>query len=162
MRPPDLTRPPTSSRRRREAVRRWLATPAPGGKHAAQSACAVLGPAHPLSRATDAVTGATRQWVTCAAILAGSIIAQLEGRHWAAILAASSTLTLAALTLLLLTLKQRLSDRAIHMIAEGATRRSQSRPSSATDNDRSLRGVETRPRRLWKPWSGRPQPLPKS
>ena len=119
MRPPDLTRPPTSSRRRREAVRRWLATPAPGGKHAAQSACAVLGPAHPLSRATDAVTGATRQWVTCAAILAGSIIAELEGHSWAAVVTISSALVLAALTILRLILKQRVSDRAIDLIAEG-------------------------------------------
>ena len=119
MRPPDLTRPPTSSRRRSEAVRRWLATPAPRGKHAAQSACAVLGPAHPLSRATDAVTGATRQWVTCAAILAGSIIAELEGHSWAAVVTISSALVLAALTILRLILKQRVSDRAIDLIAEG-------------------------------------------
>jgi hypothetical protein len=62
---------------------------------------------HALSRATEAVAGVTRQSLTCAAILAGSVIAQLEGHHWAAVLTASSTLTLAALTLLLLTLKQR-------------------------------------------------------
>jgi hypothetical protein len=33
------------------------------------------------SRATEAVTSATRQWLTCAAILAGSIIAQLGRSH---------------------------------------------------------------------------------
>jgi hypothetical protein len=119
MRPPDLTRPPTRSRPRSNVARRWLPTRTPRGQEAGQSARAVLGATHPLSRATEAVTGVTRQWLTCAAILAGSIIAQLEGRHWAAILAASSTLTLAALTVLLLMLKQRVSDRAIDLIAEG-------------------------------------------
>ena len=53
----------------------------------------------------DLAAGVTRQSLTCAAILAGSVIAQLEGHHWAAVLTASSTLTLAALTVLLLILK---------------------------------------------------------
>jgi hypothetical protein len=119
MRPPDLTRPPTRSRPRSNTARRWLPTPAPHGQGARQSARAVLGTTHPLSRASEAVTAVTRQWLTCAAILAGSIIAQLEGHQWAAILTASSTLTLAALTVLLLMLKQRVSDRAIGLIAEG-------------------------------------------
>jgi hypothetical protein len=119
MRPPDLTRPPTSSRRRGTTVRHWLATPAPRGKHAAPSARAVLGPAHPLTRATEAITGATRQWLTCAAILAGSIIAALEGRPWATVLTISSAPILAALTVLLLILKQRVADRAIDLIAAG-------------------------------------------
>jgi hypothetical protein len=55
MRPPDVTRPPTSPRRRSDIVRHWLGTQAPRGERAAQSACAVLGAAHPLSRATEAV-----------------------------------------------------------------------------------------------------------
>jgi hypothetical protein len=80
---------------------------------------ALFGAAHPPSRATGAVTGVTRQWLTCAAILDGSIIAQLEGHHWAVFLTAGSTPTLAALTVLLLILKQRVSDRAIDLIAEG-------------------------------------------
>jgi hypothetical protein len=57
--------------------------------------------------------------VTCAAILAGSIIAELEGHSWAAVVTISSALVLAALTILRLILKQRVSDRAIDLIAEG-------------------------------------------
>ena len=119
MRPPDVTRPPTSSRRRSDIVRHWLGTRAPRGERAAQSACAVLGAAHPLSRATEAVARVTRQWLTCAATLAGSIIAQLEGHPWATILTASSTLVLAGLTAALLMLRQQVSDRATDLIAEG-------------------------------------------
>jgi hypothetical protein len=100
-------------------VRHWQATPGPRSKHAPPSARAVLGPAHPLTRATEAVTGATRQWLTCAAILAGSIIAELEGHTWATVLTISSAPVLAALTVLLLILKQRVADRAIDLIAEG-------------------------------------------
>jgi hypothetical protein len=113
MRPPDPTRPPTSSRRRSDTLRRWPTEPA------AQSARTVLGSAHPLSRATEAVTAVARQWLTCAAILAGSIIAQLERHPWGTVLTASSALVLAALTALLVILKQRVSDRAIELIAEG-------------------------------------------
>jgi hypothetical protein len=47
------------------------------------------------------------------------VIAQLDRHHWAAVLTASSAVTLAALTVLLLMLKQRVSDRAIDLIAEG-------------------------------------------
>jgi hypothetical protein len=119
MRPPEVTRPPTSPPRRSGVVWRWLPTPVPRGDDAGQSARAVLGPAHPLSRAIAAATGVGRQWVTCAAILAGSIIALLEGHRWATILIASSMLVLAALSVLLLTLKQRVSDRAIDLIAGG-------------------------------------------
>jgi hypothetical protein len=115
----DATRPPTSSRRRGKTVRHWQATPARRGKHAAPSARAVLGPAHPLTRATEAVTGATHQWLTCAAILAGSSFAELEGHTWATVLTICSAPVLAALTVLLLILKQRVADRAIDLIAEG-------------------------------------------
>jgi len=52
-------------------------------------------------------------------LLVGSIIAQLEGHSWATAPIASSTLVLAALTALLLTLKQRVCDRATGLIAEG-------------------------------------------
>ena len=76
------------------------------GERAAQSACAVLGAAHPLSRATGAVARVTRQWLACAATLAGSIIAQLEGHPWATTLTARSTLVLAGLTTALLMLRQ--------------------------------------------------------
>ena len=137
MRPPDLTRPPTSSPRRSKTVRRWLATPAPRRKHAAQSARAVLGPAHPLSRATEAVTGATRQWLTCAAIPAGSIVAELEGHTWATVLTIGSAPVLAALTILLLILKQRVSDRAIDLIGEGreTPNRDRAAPPPTPDGD---------------------------
>jgi hypothetical protein len=57
--------------------------------------------------------------MTCAAILAGSIIAWLEGHPWATVLTASSVLVLAALTAVALVLKQRVSDRATDLIAEG-------------------------------------------
>jgi hypothetical protein len=119
MRPPDLTRPPTSSRRRSSIARRRLLTHAPRSGHPAESARAILGPAHPLTRATEDVTGVTRQWLTCAAILAGSIIAQLEGHPWATGLTASSALVLTALTVLLLMLRARVFDLAIGLIAEG-------------------------------------------
>ena len=156
MRPPDVTRPPTSSRRRSDIVRHWLRTRAPRGERAAQSARAVLGAAHPLSRATEAVAGLTRQWLTCAATLAGSIIAQLEGHPWATILTASSTLVLAATHRLLLMLRQQVSDRATDLIAEGR----EALPIATVQHQRQRLLAPRRRKALakaWTPCSGRPQ-----
>jgi hypothetical protein len=61
----------------------------------------------------------TRQWLACAATLAGSIIARLEGHPWATVLTATSVPLFAALGAVVLVLKQRVSDRATDLIAEG-------------------------------------------
>ena len=90
MRPPDLTRPPTSSRRRSAIVRRRLRHARQRGTRR-QSACTVLGRTLIRYRGRPKPSpGSPGSGSTCAAILAGSIIAQLEGHPWATVLTASS------------------------------------------------------------------------
>jgi hypothetical protein len=119
MRPPDLIRSPTSSRRRAGAVRRRLLSPTPGRERTAQSAGIVLGRTHPLTRAIAAGGSVGRQWWTCAAALAGALIARMEGDAWAVGVAVSAGLVLLTLTVVLLALRQRTRDEAVHLIAEG-------------------------------------------
>lgn len=85
----------------------------------AEAAGTMLGRTHPLTRAIDAVLRLGRQWWTCAAIVAGALIAQLERHPWAAAVAVSAGLVLLTLTVVLLVLRQRVRDEAIHLIAEG-------------------------------------------
>ena len=118
MRPPDLTRSLTSSRRWAGIVRRRLVAGQPGNE-AAQSAALVLGPTHPLSRAMDAAARVGRQWWACAAVIAGAVIAQFERDPWALAVAGSAGLVLVTLTFVIFGLRQRVRDEAIHLIAEG-------------------------------------------
>jgi hypothetical protein len=60
-----------------------------------------------------------RHWLTCAAILTGAVIAQLNDYTWATAMIAGAALALAAFTALLVAEKQRVSDRATDLIAEG-------------------------------------------
>jgi hypothetical protein len=119
MRPPDLIRSPTSSRRWGGIVRRYLLPASQSRQRIAQSADAVLGQTHPLSRAIDAVGCVGRQWWICAAVVAGAVIARVEGHPWAVAVAVSAVLVLLTLTVLLFALRQRVRDEAIHLIAEG-------------------------------------------
>jgi hypothetical protein len=89
------------------------------GNGTAESAGSVLGPTHPLTRAIDAVLRLGRQWWTCAAILAGALIAQLDRHPWAVTVAVSAGLVLLTLTVVILALRQRVRDEAIHLIADG-------------------------------------------
>lgn len=114
MRPTNPIRPLSGSRRRERGAARAKTT-----SRAEQSAGAVLGPTHPLTRATEAVEGVARQWHSCAAVLAGAIIAELQGHPWAPALAVSAGIVLVALTTLVAALKQRVRDRATALIAEG-------------------------------------------
>ncbi|HET7048530.1 MAG TPA: hypothetical protein VFI54_09715 [Solirubrobacteraceae bacterium] len=61
----------------------------------------------------------TRQWRTCAALLAGASIAQVKGHPWATGLAISAGVVLLALTALVAALRLRVRDRARDLIAEG-------------------------------------------
>ncbi|MGH2885673.1 MAG: hypothetical protein ACRDPA_23735, partial [Solirubrobacteraceae bacterium] len=119
VRPPDLIRSPTSSRRWAGIVRRRLLPPRQSGERTAQSAGTVLGRSHPLTRAIDAVGRVGRQWWTCAAVVAGAVIALLEHHPWAVAVAVSAGLVLLTLTVVILALRQRVRDEAIHLIAEG-------------------------------------------
>lgn len=118
MRLTGLLRPPASSRHPAGPDHRRLG-PASFGHRAPQSAVSLLGPAHPLIRATEAVAEGTRQWRICAAVLVGAIIARLEGHPWAAALALSAGIVQLTLTILVAALVQRLRDRANELIAEG-------------------------------------------
>ena len=119
VRPPDLIRSPTSSRRWAGIVRRRLRSPRQSGELPSRTAGSVLGHAHPLPRSIDAVGSVGRQWRTCAAVLAGALIAQLERRAWAIALTISAGLVLLTLTMRFFTLRQRVRDEVIHLIAEG-------------------------------------------
>lgn len=119
MRPPNPTRSPTSSRHWAGKVRRRALPTRQAGNGTAESAGGVLGPTHPLTRATDAVLLLSRQWWICAAIVAGALIAQLEHHPWAVTVAVSAGLVLLTLTVVILALRQRVRDEAIHLIADG-------------------------------------------
>ena len=119
MRPPDLIRSPTSSRRRVGIVRRGWLSARPLGERTVRSAGIVLGQSHPLTRGIDAVGCISKQWLTCAALMAGAVIARIEGDAWAVAVAVSAGLVLLTLTVVVLALRQRVHDEAIHLIAEG-------------------------------------------
>ena len=74
---------------------------------------------HPLLRATEAVHYTGRQGVDVAAVLAGSVIARIEGYRWAGPLAFSAAGVLLILTVLLAGHKQRERDCAIELVLEG-------------------------------------------
>jgi hypothetical protein len=119
MRPSDLIRSPTSSRRRVGIFRRGRLWARPLGERTARSAGIVLGRSHPLTRGIDAVGCVSKQWLTCAALMAGALIARIEGDAWADAVAVSAGLVLLTLTVVVLALRQRVRDEAIHLIAEG-------------------------------------------
>jgi hypothetical protein len=79
----------------------------------------ILGPEHPLVRAIDACHIAMRQCTIVVAVLCGSGIAYLEGRGWAAPVAIAAAITVAILAVVAVSLRQRMSDRAIDVILEG-------------------------------------------
>ena len=74
---------------------------------------------HPLLRATETAHYTGRQWVHVAAVLTGSVIAQIEGREWAGPLALSAAIVLLILTVLVAAHKQRERDCAIELVLEG-------------------------------------------
>jgi hypothetical protein len=119
MRPPDLSRSPTRLRRRVGIVRRSRLSARPLGERTARSAGIVLGRSHPLTRGIDAVGCVSKQWLTCAALMAGALIARIEGDAWADAVAVSAGLVLLTLTVVVIALRQRVRDEAIHLIAEG-------------------------------------------
>jgi hypothetical protein len=119
MRPPDLTRSQTSSRRRVGIVRHGWLSPRPLGERTVRSAGIVLGRSHRLTRGIDAVGCARKQWLTCAALVAGAVIARIEGDAWPGVVALSGGLVLLTLTVVVLALRQRVRDEAMHLIAEG-------------------------------------------
>lgn len=118
MRLTGLPRSLTSCRQRTEPDQRSLGH-ASSGHHGPQSVVGLLGPAHPLIRATEAVAVGAKQWLACAAVLAGAIIARLENHPWATALALSAGIVLLTVTILVAALVQRLRDRATELIAEG-------------------------------------------
>jgi hypothetical protein len=87
--------------------------------HQHESASALLGPAHPMARSTEALESAVRQAVAVAAMLVGSVIDVSEGRRWATSLAASAAVVLLVLTLLVAACRQRRRDCALALIIEG-------------------------------------------
>ena len=84
-----------------------------------RSASAVLGPDHPLARATDALESVVRQSLAVAAVLIGAVIDLIAGRMWAATLAASAAIVLVGLTAIAAACKQTQRDRALALILEG-------------------------------------------
>jgi hypothetical protein len=82
----------------------------------------VLRSDHPVLRATEAVHYTGRQWVHVAAVLAGSVLARIEGREWAGPLAGSAASVLLILTVLVPVHKQRERECAIELVMEGGGR----------------------------------------
>ena len=82
----------------------------------------VLRSDHRLLRATEAVHYTGRQWVDVAAVLAGGVVARIEGREWAGPLAGSAASVLLILTVLVAVHKQRERDCAIELVLEGRER----------------------------------------
>lgn len=119
MRPPDLIRSPRSLRRRVGLVGRGPLSARPLGERTARSAGIVLGWGHPLTRGVDAVGCVSKQWLTCAALMVGAVIARIEGDVSAVAVALSAGLVLLTLTVVVLALRRRVRDEAIHLIAEG-------------------------------------------
>lgn len=119
MRPSDLIRSPTSWRHRVGIVRHGRLSARPLVERRARSAGIVLGQSHPLTRGIDAVGCVSKQWLTCAALMAGALIARIEGDAWAVAVAVSAGLVLLTLTVVVLALRQRVRDEAMHLIAEG-------------------------------------------
>jgi hypothetical protein len=119
MRPPDLIRSPTSWRRRVGIVCHGRLSARPLGERRARSAGIVLGRSHPLTRGIDAVGCVSKQWLTCAAVMAGALIARIEGDARAVAVAVSAGLVLLTLTVVVLALRRRVRDEAMHLIAEG-------------------------------------------
>lgn len=119
MRPSDLIRSSTSSRRRVGTVRSGRLSARPLGERTARSAGVVLGRSHPLTRGIDAVGCVSKQWLTCAALMAGAVIARIEGDAWAVAVEVSAGLVLLTLTVVALALRRRVRDEAMHLIAEG-------------------------------------------
>ena len=119
MRPPDLTRSPTSSRRRVRIVRHDRLSLRSLGERTARSAGIVLGRSHRLTRGIDAVGCVSKQWLTCAALMVGAVIVRIEGDVWAGAVALSGGLVLLTLTVVVLALRHRVRDEAMHLIAEG-------------------------------------------
>ena len=119
MRLPDLNRSPTSSRRRVGIVRHGRLSPRPLGERTARSAGIVLGRSHPLTPGIYAAGCVSKQWLTCAALMAGAVIVRIEGDVWAGAVVFSAGLVLLTLTVVVLALRQRVRDEAMHLIAEG-------------------------------------------
>ena len=82
----------------------------------------VLRSDHRLLRATEAVHYTGRQWVDVAAVLAGGVVARIEGREWAGPLAGSAASVLLILTVLVAVHRQRERDCAIELVLEGGER----------------------------------------
>ncbi len=119
MRRPDRIRSSTSSRRRVGIVCHGRLSARPLGERTARSAGIVLGRSHPLTRGIDSVGCVSKQWLTCAALMAGALIARIEGDAWAVAVAVSAGLVLLTLTVVVLALRRRVRDEAMHLIAEG-------------------------------------------
>src|SRR5579862_510147 len=105
MRPPDLIRSPASSRRRVGLVRHGRLLARRLGEPTGRSVGIVLGRSHPLTRGMDAVGCVSKQWLTCAALMVGAVIARIEGDAWAVAVAVSAGLVLLTLTVVILALR---------------------------------------------------------
>jgi hypothetical protein len=100
-----------------------------------------LPPGHPLARAIDARHTVAKQITSVAAILMGSGIAWLEGRHWARPVAVAAAVTISILIPAAACLRERMRDAAIDVILEGH----EQLPISAVQRQRSrLRSARTR------------------
>ena len=83
------------------------------------SAADVLGPDHPLVRAVEMVSTATRQSIVIATVFAGSVVAVCAGARSAASIAASAGIVLVGVVIRGAAFRQRESDRAIDLILQG-------------------------------------------
>ena len=98
---------------------RWPPVIATGASSAPRPASAVLGPAHPLSRASEALDTALKQCGAVAAVLVGSVIALVEGRAWAPTVAGSAAIVLVGLTVIASARRQHKRDVVLDMILGG-------------------------------------------
>ena len=83
------------------------------------SAADLLGPDHPLVRAAETVSTATRQSIAIATVFAGSVVAASAGARPAVSIAVSAGIVLAAVVLRAAASRQQQSDRAIDLILQG-------------------------------------------
>ena len=83
------------------------------------SAADLVGPDHPLVRAAETVSTATRQSIAIATVFAGSVVAVSAGDRSAVSIAVSAGIVLAAVVIRGATSRQQQSDRAIDLILQG-------------------------------------------
>jgi hypothetical protein len=128
---------------------KWWSSRTAAGGGAWQTASAVFGPDHSLTRAVDGLESVGRQSRVVAAVLVGSVIDVIQGVAWAAAAALSAVIVLFGLAIVAGVFAQRRRDRALDLIIEGhetvpvaAVQRARERLHAARAQRRLARAID--------------------